>query len=261
MNRTDFSENQFDFSSPDGIEKHFWIMTRNRIIAKSLKKVMKTGSTALDVGCGRGVVVKYLRDEGIDCLGVEPAITQPLAGVGNYIHFGKNAVELTAAERNRYDIILLIDVIEHIRDPITFLRTVINSFPNLAYMIITVPARPELWSNYDEFYGHYRRYTIEMIQVLSKHLGVGLARQSYFFHSLYIPAKTLTKIGIHRSIKIRPPCGMLKWLHKLFSHVLVCEHHMLPMNLPGTSIVATFSLGKSTIKWTSPAGSSSPRYS
>lgn len=242
--QTHFSKEQFDSNYPDGIENHFWISARNRIIAQEIRKIAKLDSVVLDVGCGRGVAVKYLRNDGIDCVGVEPAKVRPLAGVGEHIHFGKNATELSGAERARYDIILLLDVIEHIREPIPLLRDLMKSFPNLAYVIVTVPAHLELWSNYDEFYGHYRRYTIEMIESLCKQLGVELAWKGYFFRSLYIPMRMLTRIGIRRSIRVRPPHGIIKWMHKLFSLILVCEHHVFPRSVPGASIIACLSSGK-----------------
>ena len=240
-----FSKEQFDSNYPDGIEDHFWSLARSRILAKELRKIIKPGSVVLDVGCGRGVVVKYLRNNGINCSGIEPAKARPLAGIGKHIRFGKSAAELTRYERSRYDIILLLDVIEHIREPISFLRALMNSFPNLAYVIITVPACPELWSKYDEFYGHHRRYTAEMIQDLAIQLGVELAWRGYFFHALYIPMRILSGIRCRTSVRqTRAPHGILKWVHKLLSHGFVCEHGLLPGNVPGTSIIAVFALGK-----------------
>ena len=179
---TEFSGNQFALAYPDGIENHWWHLARNRIIASVIKAFAGSNASVLDVGCGQGIAVKYLRDEGIDCSGVEPGEVTPLIGIGDYVRVGIDAEGLPPSESARFDTILLLDVNEHVSEPVTFLQQLFVVFPNLSHVIITVPARRELWSNYDDFYGHYRRYTIEMLRDLSLELGVSHTWESYFFH-------------------------------------------------------------------------------
>ena len=108
---TEFSDDQFDQAYPDGIENHWWILARNRIITSVIKKFTGADAVVLDVGCGRGVVVKYLRDEGIDCTGVELARANPVLSVRDHVRVGIDAWDLSLAERMRYNTILLLDVI------------------------------------------------------------------------------------------------------------------------------------------------------
>ena len=64
----------------------------------------------------------------------------------------------------RFDIIILLDVIEHIANDVDFLQH--NVQPKLAeggIVLISVPAHPSLFSEHDEFLGHYRRYTRRQI--------------------------------------------------------------------------------------------------
>jgi len=45
---TEFSDDQFDQAYPDGIENHWWILARNRIVTSVIKKIV--GAVVLDVG-------------------------------------------------------------------------------------------------------------------------------------------------------------------------------------------------------------------
>lgn len=241
--KTEFSNDQYDSNYPDGAEHHWWFLARSRIVANAIKAFAGPKSSVLEVGCGRGTVVKGLREAGIDCSGVELAKARPILSAEKHIRVGMDAVELPSTERQRYDTILLLDVIEHLSDPAAFLRNLASAFPNLCHVIITVPARQELWSNYDEFYGHFRRYTPEMLEILSSQLGWGLDRKSYFFHLVYLPAWIMARLGISRETRLKPPLGLSKVIHRVISFAIVLDYYLLPRGLAGTSVIGCFHLG------------------
>jgi len=242
--KTSFSNDQYESAYPDGMECHWWTLARSKIVASWISAVSGSNCSVLEVGCGRGIVVKSLQDAGIDCAGVEIANVRPVHAVAQHISVGIDAVELSYGERQRYDTILLLDVIEHISEPVIFLRNLANAFPNLSHIIVTVPARHELWSNYDEFYGHYRRYTPELLEALSTELRWRLNRKSYFFHSLYLPAWLLVKLKKNRKIHLKPPQGLHKLLHRLIAYAMITDYHLFPMSLVGTSVIGCLELGK-----------------
>ena len=80
---------------------------------------------------------------------------------------------------------MLLDVIEHIEDDREFLRTIRSAFSNCQCVIVTVPARPEAWSEWDEYYGHFRRYSPETLRKTLSAIG-GCVYVRYFFRSLYL---------------------------------------------------------------------------
>lgn len=239
---TEFSDDQFENAYPDGIENHWWNLARNRILADTVKKFTAAGAGVLDVGCGRGFVVKYLRDQGINCTGVEPARAQPLDSVRKHVRVGADARDLQAAERMRYDTILLLDVIEHVPDPAAFLLRLSDGFPNLSRLIVTVPACPELWSNYDECYGHCRRYSLEMLKNTAAALGADCIWSSYFFHLAYPACWAAAHLAKKRQTTLLAPKGIAIWIHKLISRVMIFDYYFLPGRLPGMSALACFSL-------------------
>jgi hypothetical protein len=239
---TKFFENQINSAYPDDIEHHWWHLARNKIVKREITRLVKNDAHGpiLEIGCGRGIVVKSLRDSGIVCSGVDIANTKPIAGIGDYVKLGTNATSLPAGERDQYKTLLLLDVIEHIPEPVRFLEQISEAFVNLQYVIITVPGRPELWSNYDVFYNHFRRYTISMIRDLANQLNWEINRVSYFFLSVYLPAILLKKLGVERSIKMTPPKQSFFALHSVISWCLYLEYCVLPMIIPGTSVIACF---------------------
>ena len=57
------------------------------------------------------------------------------------------------------DLVLLMDVLEHMTDDVTLLREYVERVTSGTRFLITVPAFGFLWSGHDEFLRHYRRYT------------------------------------------------------------------------------------------------------
>jgi SAM-dependent methyltransferase len=251
--KTEFSNDQYELAYPDGIDNHWWHLARNRILENTVKNLTGPDATVLEVGCGKGIVVKYLRSRGINCTGVELADVKPIAIVEKYIRVRTSAFDISRSERQRYNIILLLDVIEHIPDPVAFLQELVDAFPNLTHVIITVPARQELWSNYDDFYGHYRRYSIDMLKSLSCELHVNGTWEGYFFHSIYPLAWAAANLKKKRETKLTSPHGLAKWVHKLISYAMIFDYRLFPRRVPGTSALACFFIDRNRAQPGAPA--------
>lgn len=110
-----------------GGELNFYFKYKRKIIEKKIK------GSCLNVGCG-----------------------------GHLITHAKNVdyPEVDACKipykNNSYDTVVMSDVIEHIEDWKKALSEAIRVARKK--VIITVPAYRWLWSDYDKFLGHYRRY-------------------------------------------------------------------------------------------------------
>ncbi len=235
---TAFNVDQFDAIYPAGVERHYWNRCRNAVIRDIISSIGDHGPI-LEVGCGKGLVVAYLRDQGMYVTGVELAQVTPLAEVGVYVRTSTDALDLDLAERARVKTILLLDVIEHLEKPGTFLQQLQAGFPSLRYLVITVPARQELFSNYDDFNGHFRRYDLEL---LNKHVADGngtVMRSSYFFHALYPAAWLQLRLSGKRKLSFPVPGrGPASWLHAIIGRMMLLEHRILPRSWRGTSLIA-----------------------
>jgi hypothetical protein len=145
-------------------------------------------------------------------------------------------------QRHKYQTILLLDVIEHLENPIDFLKALPEKFVNLSKIVITVLARQELWSNYDSYHGHYRRYSLEDLDDIANTLKWQVDSSRYFFHCVYIPAWILTKLNVARKTDIRAPTGIQRIFHKMICYIMIIEDKISPRRLKGTSAIAYFSI-------------------
>lgn len=234
---TEFQKQQFEEIYPKGIEHHYWNNSRNIHIKNTLKRFKLDQHPTLEIGCGRGVVVDYLRQNNINCQGVELA-ENSLDNSCNYLHYGTDALKLPEDFRNNIKVILLLDVIEHLEDPADFLEKIKTAFPSAGHYLITVPARMEIWSNFDEFNNHFLRYNISKLQEDTASLVGESLYTSYLYRLLYIPARLLKALNKNRNTEIKAPQGSIsKLAHKIISIYFVIENKLRLFNLPGTSLI------------------------
>lgn len=238
-----FRHDQFALPYPEGISGHFWTLARHAIVKR--KVLAQPGpQRVLDVGCGRGLSVSALRDAGVDCWGVEPGDPRMVAHVRPFVYSSANAFDLPEEFRAQIDTILLLDVIEHLPAPLPFLRACLQRFPRLARIILTVPARAELWPNYDEFYGHYLRYDRRALLDLLGGLGAQRAEAGYFFHALYPLMRVQSMVRRRRALAQHSPSFAA--LHRLMGSYFDLEERILPRRWYGTSLWASVELGGSS---------------
>ena len=244
MMESRFEAEQYELAYPDGAEHHWWHVARNAIVFDVCERRGASRGHVLDVGCGRGIVVRSLRERSVQCNGVELGPAKPLAGAEHFIRVDTNALDLPLVEREQTTTILLLDVIEHVPDPIALLRKLIDAFSNVENVIVTVPARPELWSNHDEFYGHHMRYTMSAIAQLADALQARCAWRGYFFRPLYPVLWLSARLKLRRNVALTAPPAWTRWIHRIVAAALVAEYRILPRGLAGTSIIAAFRLDR-----------------
>lgn len=241
MSNTAFSKEQFSAIYPDGVDQHYWNHSRNRVIRRFLKRSRLHQSKILEIGCGRGVVLKHLLSHQIDCMGVELGDALPLPGCEGIILTNQDAFSLPASVRESIETVLMFDVLEHLESPGEFIDRIRTQFKNARHVVVTVPARQELWTNYDEYNGHFKRYSLADMKTLASG-PVQLKKASYFYHSLFIGFWLFIQFSRKRSTSIKAPAGSGKLIHKLGSLILQADFHLFPRWFPGTSIIALYSL-------------------
>jgi len=238
--KTEFDAGQYANIYPPGIEHFYWHQARNRIVTRKLSGLLSTGDRLLDLGCGAGVLVAHLRRAGFDCEGADLGTPPHLApGAERHLHLGQDVFLLSEDYRRTISGLLLMDVLEHLPDPTQFLQRCDESFPNVRTVFATVPACMDIWSNYDEYNGHYRRYTSESLRAVALPAGFTLTDVGYFFHALYWAARIHKTIVRTRSTTLRAP--RLVRTHDLIGRMMDWEERLLPSAGRGASLYAVFS--------------------
>lgn len=234
---TAYHAEQYANNHPPGIERLYWHRARNRILLRKLLPYVSSQDFFFDLGCGPGVVVEFLRGRGLEGeggdLGTPPFV---VPGVEHHLHLGTDAFTLPAALRERVTILLLMDVLEHLPAPERFLSECSAAFPNVACIYITLPARMEIWSNYDEYYGHFCRYTLETIRGIRLPTDFQLTESGYFFHSLYWAARAARPFSRDRKVRVSAP--RLPVLHDAIGSLFALEERIFPATHPGSSMYA-----------------------
>ena len=232
---TAFESSEYDLAYPDGYTEHFWHLARDRILCEAMRRHVAPGSRTMEIGCGRAHFVARLREAGYAAHGVELGRPRVLAEAAPFVATGISFADLPAASRAGTACVLLLDVIEHIEDAPAFLAGVAGRFPDLETLVVTVPARPEIWSNYDGHYGHFRRYTTATLQAHVGAAGFRPLETRYFFRALYLAALALKAAGARREIVHEAPRGGPT--HKAIAGALLGETWLLPWCVPGSSLL------------------------
>ena len=89
------------------------------------------------------------------------------------------------------DVVLLMDVIEHVDDDIGLLRSYAASARTGTRFIVSVPAFAWMWSPHDDFLEHRRRYTLDQALAALSAAGLKPVSGFYFFAALFPPIAVL----------------------------------------------------------------------
>lgn len=168
---------------------HWWFVGRRRIVAALLDRFRpKPGAMAiLEVGAGTGSNLALLQGYGaVDA--IEPddharAFAERRSGLvlkGGYLPD-------VPLEDGRYDLIVMLDVLEHIPDDLGALRALLPKLAPGGRLLLTVPAMPSLWSGHDLAHHHQRRYTPATLEKVVRAGGFRTLHRAYF-NSLLLPA-------------------------------------------------------------------------
>ncbi|HEY1589422.1 MAG TPA: class I SAM-dependent methyltransferase [Rhodanobacter sp.] len=84
----------------------------------------RSGQRLLDIGCGNGDFLINARDAGWDVAGVDPDPRAVAAARQRGLEVGTGSIELFADVSNCFDAITLSHVLEHLHDPVSFIRAV-----------------------------------------------------------------------------------------------------------------------------------------
>lgn len=168
--------------------RHPWEQARARFLVEHLQKLHRDGDTILDIGCGDAYVLSQLRAAfpNSPCLGVDTAFrgqTECPPGVEIYSH----TEELPALVRPA-SVILLMDVLEHVEEPVELLHSLRRQglADSRTLVFVTVPAYQWLFSETDRWLGHYRRYRRGLLSRQLAAAGIELHESGYFFLSLLL---------------------------------------------------------------------------
>ena len=174
---------------------HFWFRARRRLVEWMIARTFPRLGSLLEVGCGTGFLLGDLHDRfpeaavaGCDILFDALLYAQPrLPGV---LVFQADACELPI--ERRFDVVIALDVIEHLDDDVAALREMFRVVERGGGLVLTVPQHEWLWSATDEYSRHRRRYSRAELRAKTRAAGFDVLRCTSFFTA------TLPLLALHR---------------------------------------------------------------
>lgn len=131
----------------------------NKLITRS---GLSYNAQFLDIGCGRGRILKMLSDRGLKGVGIDfqdvclEICQKRLHGTG--VELKKSLDDIPG---RTFDLIIMSSVLEHIKDDQGYLMTISRLLNPGGFFLFTVPGDMRLYGKRDIAYGHYRRYEKE----------------------------------------------------------------------------------------------------
>ncbi len=163
-------------------DTHWWFVARREILSSVLRSLdLPHDPRLLDVGSGTGGNLPMLseygrllaieRDRSARRVASERGVCEVLPG---------SLPGQVPCDSESFDVITVLDVIEHIEDDGTALEDIRRLLAPGGRLLITVPAFPFLWSHHDEVNHHFRRYTRTQLCDVLRSAGFEVVRVSYF---------------------------------------------------------------------------------
>lgn len=164
-------------------EKHWWWRARTQLIIGVLRRLSseRRWNNILDIGCGDGLFFPELSQFG-EVDGVEP-FAELVSPNNPY----RRRIQICPFDDNfqpgkRYSLILMLDVLEHLEDPVGALRHVIELLEPEGVFVATVPAFMALWTNHDVMNHHFIRYTKASFRQVARQAGLRIQEERYLYH-------------------------------------------------------------------------------
>lgn len=233
----------YEISSID----HFWVWRRFAVLERLTRGMFENAGEMAEIGCGHGLLQRQIEDAwGREVMGIdlnETALKQNVSRLSRVCCY--DILKMTPDLRERFDVIFLFDVLEHIVDEAGFLKALRFHLALEGRLVINVPAGQWLFSQYDVADGHVRRYSIGKLREAAARGGFLIRKWSYWGMPL-VPALVLRKLllrgeqdpdqAIEKGFSVGP-----KAINQMMKLLSQCE--IIPQRVLGTSLMAVLQIG------------------
>ncbi|HVK96859.1 MAG TPA: methyltransferase domain-containing protein, partial [Flavisolibacter sp.] len=184
MDLLEYSRTANDF------KRHPWELSRLKILKFFLEHKIKSKDTILDLGSGDAFIAKSIAAAYPASQVYAVDINYNVGTINKLSEGQKNILFKTSIENDqsgqKIDVVLLMDVLEHIEMPANLLRELNKIIKKETVYFITVPAFQSLFTEHDVLLGHYRRYNFHQLEQLLLKDALQIIDGGYFFTSLLI---------------------------------------------------------------------------
>jgi SAM-dependent methyltransferase len=199
-----------------GIHAHWYYRAKAAAVLRLLGP--EPASRILDIGAGSGFFSRTLLERTTAaeawCVDTSYPADSDDDESGKPVHYRRALASPPA------DLVLLMDVLEHVDDDGQLLGEAVAQTRQGGRVLITVPAFQWLWSPHDEFLGHRRRYTLDQLHEVVEQQGLQIERSAYFF-ALTLPLAVATRMVARYLPGNSGPRSQLRRHHPVVNRLLL----------------------------------------
>lgn len=220
--------------------EHWWWRAREKFIINILDHLpLAAEADILDIGCGDGLFFETLSRYGRTVEGLESnAELLSESTTAQYrIHVGP--FDPTYAPGKRFDLIVMLDVLEHLPEPASAMRQIRDLLKPGGIVLVTVPAFRCLWTTHDDMNHHYTRFTKGTLRPLFDAAQLQILKERYFFHWLFAVKLAVRLKEQIRRADVRLPAVPIPAVNRFMRTLSTMEHRLLrPISMPfGSSLL------------------------
>jgi 2-polyprenyl-3-methyl-5-hydroxy-6-metoxy-1,4-benzoquinol methylase len=227
-------------------QNHWWYVARRKIIFDWVLQILAEYSApqVLDIGCGTGFNLEYLRANGYNqVMGLDfstealgfcsnRCLTGLLCGDGAYLPL----------RHESFDVIMALDLVEHLEHDEQGLHHMARLLKPNGSLIIFTPAFTFLWGLQDEVSHHYRRYTAAELRQKITGAGLSIKKLTYvniFLFPLIWAGRLALRLSGHQTQGVSENDLHPGWSNNLLQAILAAERPLLRrINFPfGVSLL------------------------
>jgi SAM-dependent methyltransferase len=213
-------------------EIYWWFVAKRKIIIHLIKKTLpKTNFNQnkidiCDLGCGCGATLKALGQK-YNVWGMDSSDNAVTFCKERGLEIQKGELPFNVPyEESRFDVILMLDVLEHIADDVNTVKKAISLLKPEGIIICTVPAYQWLWSVHDEIHHHKRRYSKKSFSVLFRLPDVVMLRCNYY-NILLFPIAMFDRLKSKFSKKKKSVRYNPRIVNTIFEKIFALERYLI----------------------------------
>ena len=212
-------------------DSYWWHVAKRRLVSDLLQTHFPPPGILVEGGIGSSRNLVEFQALGYEVHGFDimPASVQHARERGLRHVAEHNLTEPWPLQKDSVKVAVLLDVLEHVFDPVQVLQHINRVLEPSGGVIVTVPAYPWLFGDWDKSLGHFRRYTSVALREHARVAGLRVEWLSHWNSFSLLPAMAVR--GYQRCIprRQRKPefPRVAPWMNRMLGTMATCERHLL----------------------------------
>jgi SAM-dependent methyltransferase len=175
-------------------DSYWWHVAKRELIARLLEAHFPPPGRVVEGGFGSGRNLREFLRMGYAVTGLDalPEAVEHARQMGFSQVYCHDLTQPWPLEPDSTRAVVLLDVLEHVAEPVAALRHAAATLTAGGGVIVTVPACPRLYGPWDEHLGHYRRYTARLLRAQAQEACLRVERVTHW-NSFSLPAAALVR--------------------------------------------------------------------